>query len=703
MWQSTGRSKQQKIGNIRFYWLDDVVQVRNKHFFMTVKSAMSDCSPQNRSALWSPCCGGRNSAGSSYDDSGRPQLPDGITEDLTSRWCNCHQSGGRHQLENGCRHRPADVDVAVAEQLLRHQRLRVHSPSELVARGSLPRPAEACTTRQPAVVSHTVHSREINKPLPQLAVAPPPTSTVLPRSVPVRRRHVPGVIGNSSGSSSKATQTRAATSRCCQRHLTFDELSASRRIVDDDDDDDDDLAFLSHLSRPCSAPRMSDNSALNRACQPSSEAALVNELASRGRHASLERFTDVTHGTGAFELLSRFQSATFPSLSHVDVEVDDDDDDVGHRQPRTLFDSDAAVAVPATNSFRSADDRDIYSAECTSLPSDGIVRWTVADDSVTDQVGQNLDDGEDEDNELFIDEWPDNDEDCLSVSSTSSAVECRRSSDASACVSGLTTACFTGRRMTSTPMTGMSARHEVGLRLPQRDEVQRRLSSLPSDNVDEAGTRQVRDCSPENTEASSSNGDNAVADASASGGGAHGQQHRRRRVVMYYPPQAFKFYIEQHMENVMKAYEERRRHRAQLEDEMERLQLPDDARTQMRRMLFQKESYHNRLRRTRMDRSAFRPIAVLGRGAFADVSLVRKRDSGALYAMKRLRKSDVLRNRQAAHVKAERDILAEADNEWIVRLFYSFQVNLLLYLYSQLFRTCKTHFLFGEKCAHFIM
>ena len=675
---------EKKIGNIRRYWLDDVVQVRNKHFFMTVKSAMSDCSPQNRGALWSPCCGGRNSAGSSYDDSGRPQLPDGITEDLTSGWCNCHQSGGSRQPENGCRHRLTDVNVAAAEQLLRYQRLRVHSPSELVARRSLPRPAEACTTRQPAVVSHTVHSREINKPLPQLAVAPPPTSTVLPRSVPVRRRHVPGVIGNSSGSSSKATQTGAAASRCCQRHLTFDELLASRRIIDDDDDDDDDdeSAFLPHLSRPCSAPRMSDNSALNRPSQPSSEAALVNELASRGRHASLERSTDVTHGTGAFELLSRFQSATFPSLSHVDVEVDDDDDDdVGHRQPRTLFDSDAAT-VPATNNFRSADDRDMYSAERASLPSDGIVRWTVAEDNVTDQVGQNLDVGDDEeDNELFIDEWPDNDEDCSSVSSTSSAVECRRSSDAEACVGGLMTACSTSRRMTSTPMTAMSARHRVGPRgedLTPRDEVERRLSSLPSDNVKDAGTRQVRDCSPENMEACSSNGGNAAADALANS--AHGQQHRRRRVVMYYPPQAFKFYIEQHMENVMKAYEERRRHRAQLEDEMDRLQLPDDARTQMRRMLFQKESYHNRLRRTRMDRSAFRPIAVLGRGAFADVSLVRKRDSGALYAMKRLRKSDVLRNRQAAHVKAERDILAEADNEWIVWLFYSFQVNLLLVL-----------------------
>ena len=30
-----------------------------------------------------------------------------------------------------------------------------------------------------------------------------------------------------------------------------------------------------------------------------------------------------------------------------------------------------------------------------------------------------------------------------------------------------------------------------------------------------------------------------------------------------------------------------------------------------------------------------------------------------------------------AHVKAERDILAEADNEWVVKLYYSFQVSFI--------------------------
>ena len=76
-----------------------------------------------------------------------------------------------------------------------------------------------------------------------------------------------------------------------------------------------------------------------------------------------------------------------------------------------------------------------------------------------------------------------------------------------------------------------------------------------------------------------------------------------------------------------------------------------------------------------MDKSMFKVIRTIGVGAFGEVALVRKLDTQHLYAMKTLRKSDVLRRNQVAHVKAERDILAEADNEWVVKLYYSFQVS----------------------------
>ncbi|CAL1270914.1 unnamed protein product [Larinioides sclopetarius] len=75
----------------------------------------------------------------------------------------------------------------------------------------------------------------------------------------------------------------------------------------------------------------------------------------------------------------------------------------------------------------------------------------------------------------------------------------------------------------------------------------------------------------------------------------------------------------------------------------------------------------------------FHKIRTIGIGAFGEVALVRKVDANQLYAMKTLRKSDVLKRNQVAHVKAERDILAEADNEWVVKLYYSFQDDENLY------------------------
>ena len=144
-------------------------------------------------------------------------------------------------------------------------------------------------------------------------------------------------------------------------------------------------------------------------------------------------------------------------------------------------------------------------------------------------------------------------------------------------------------------------------------------------------------------------------------------------------PQAFKFYMEQHVENVVKSAEQREQRRIQLENEMSKVGLSQEAQSKMRRMLNQKESNYMRLKRQKMDISMFEKIKTIGIGAFGEVLLVRKNDTSTLYAMKILRKREVIRRNQAAHVKAERDILAEADNEWVVKLYYSFQDKENLY------------------------
>nr|CAG6407542.1 Warts [Euborellia annulipes]CAG6407546.1 Serine/threonine-protein kinase Warts [Euborellia annulipes] len=151
------------------------------------------------------------------------------------------------------------------------------------------------------------------------------------------------------------------------------------------------------------------------------------------------------------------------------------------------------------------------------------------------------------------------------------------------------------------------------------------------------------------------------------------KEEERDCKVKNYSPQAFKFFMEQHVENIIKSHKQRVFRRVQLEAEMTKARLSPEAQSQMRKMLYQKESNYIRLKRAKMDKTMFTKIKPIGVGAFGEVTLVRKIDTNHLYAMKTLRKADVLNRNQMAHVKAERDILAEADNEWVVKLYYSFQ------------------------------
>ncbi|KAI3915663.1 hypothetical protein MKX01_015488, partial [Papaver californicum] len=62
------------------------------------------------------------------------------------------------------------------------------------------------------------------------------------------------------------------------------------------------------------------------------------------------------------------------------------------------------------------------------------------------------------------------------------------------------------------------------------------------------------------------------------------------------------------------------------------------------------------------------------------VRVCREKTSGNVYAMKKLKKSEMLRRGQVEHVKAERNLLAEVDSNCIVKLYCSFQDDEFLYL-----------------------
>ncbi|XP_052205816.1 probable serine/threonine protein kinase IRE [Diospyros lotus] len=76
----------------------------------------------------------------------------------------------------------------------------------------------------------------------------------------------------------------------------------------------------------------------------------------------------------------------------------------------------------------------------------------------------------------------------------------------------------------------------------------------------------------------------------------------------------------------------------------------------------------------------FEIIKPISRGAFGRVFLARKRSTGDLFAIKVLKKADMIRKNAVESILAERNILISVRNPFVVRFFYSFTCRENLYL-----------------------
>ncbi|XP_065144320.2 ribosomal protein S6 kinase alpha-1 isoform X1 [Paramisgurnus dabryanus] len=111
------------------------------------------------------------------------------------------------------------------------------------------------------------------------------------------------------------------------------------------------------------------------------------------------------------------------------------------------------------------------------------------------------------------------------------------------------------------------------------------------------------------------------------------------------------------------------------------------------------------------DTSQFELLKVLGQGSFGKVFLVRKitpPDSNQLYAMKVLRKA-TLKVRDRVRTKMERDILADVNHPFVVKLHYAFQTEGKLYLIldflrgGDLFTRLSKEVMFTEEDVKFYL
>ncbi|KAK6160701.1 hypothetical protein DH2020_004082 [Rehmannia glutinosa] len=143
---------------------------------------------------------------------------------------------------------------------------------------------------------------------------------------------------------------------------------------------------------------------------------------------------------------------------------------------------------------------------------------------------------------------------------------------------------------------------------------------------------------------------------------------------------AAKHFIENHYKNHLQGLQDRKERRRALQRRAQEDQVSGEEEERMLRNLEKKETEYMRLQRHRVGIDDFQQLTIIGKGAFGKVRLCRAKNTGEIYALKKLKKSEMLSRGQVEHVRSERNLLAEVDSRCIVKLFYSFQDSDFLYL-----------------------
>ncbi|XWS25610.1 hypothetical protein CRYUN_Cryun27aG0082600 [Craigia yunnanensis] len=122
---------------------------------------------------------------------------------------------------------------------------------------------------------------------------------------------------------------------------------------------------------------------------------------------------------------------------------------------------------------------------------------------------------------------------------------------------------------------------------------------------------------------------------------------------------AAKQFIENHYKNCLLGLQERKERRRALQRRAEEAQISSEEQEEIMRNLEKRETEYMRLQRRKVGIDDFEQLTVIGKGAFGEVRLCRAKNTGEIFAMKKLKKSEMLSRGQVEHVRFERNLLAE--------------------------------------------
>ena len=113
---------------------------------------------------------------------------------------------------------------------------------------------------------------------------------------------------------------------------------------------------------------------------------------------------------------------------------------------------------------------------------------------------------------------------------------------------------------------------------------------------------------------------------------------------------------------------------------MNELNIPEEEASKIKEEILRKEGENLRKKRQKISIFDFVPIKIIGKGAFGEVRICKYIPTGDVVAIKKMKKEEMHKKNQVLHVRAEKDVLSQAKNEWIVELKFSFQDQKYLYL-----------------------
>ena len=113
---------------------------------------------------------------------------------------------------------------------------------------------------------------------------------------------------------------------------------------------------------------------------------------------------------------------------------------------------------------------------------------------------------------------------------------------------------------------------------------------------------------------------------------------------------------------------------------MKELDIPEEEASKIKEEILHKEGENLRKKRQKISILDFVPIKIIGKGAFGEVRICKHIPTGNVVAIKKMKKDEMHKKNQVLHVRAERDVLSKAKNQWIVDLKFSFQDQKYLYL-----------------------